>query len=134
MPDAGGVLGPLAALAIAVVAVWALAVAIIWLHRPSRELALPALRLLPDVLRLVRRLVADARTPRSVRLALAALALWIASPIDLLPEFLPGIGPLDDIIVAAIVLRWTARRIGRDRIRERWPGTAESFALFERLL
>lgn len=134
MPDAGGVLGPLAALAIAVVSVWLLAVAIIWLHRPSRELALPALRLLPDVLRLVRRLLADARTPRSVRLALAGLALWIVSPVDLLPEFLPGIGTLDDIIVAAIVLRWTARRIGRDRLREQWPGTDESFSLLERLL
>lgn len=118
----------------AVVGIWLLAVAVIWLHRPSRELALPALRLLPDILRLVRSLLVDAGTPAPVRLALGGLLLWILSPIDLLPEFLPGIGPLDDLIVAALVLRWAGRRVGAERLREKWPGTPESFALLERLL
>ena len=134
MSDLSGFLAPLVGVVIVVVGVWAVAVAVIWLHRPSRELAMPALRLLPDLLRLVRRLLADPKTPAGVRLALAGLLIWIVSPIDLLPEFLPGIGPLDDIVVAVLVLRWTARRLGRERLRDEWPGTPESFALLERVL
>jgi uncharacterized membrane protein YkvA (DUF1232 family) len=125
---------PIAVVIGTVLAVWLLAVALIWLHRPSRDLALPALRLLPDILRLVRRLLADSQTPGPVRVALAGLLLWILSPIDLLPEFLPGIGPLDDLIVAALVLGWAGRRMGEERLREKWPGTPESFALLARLL
>jgi uncharacterized membrane protein YkvA (DUF1232 family) len=109
-------------------------VLLIWLHRPSRELALPALRLLPDILRLVRRLLADPATTRGHRAALIGLMVWIASPIDLVPEFLPVIGPLDDLVVTALVLRWVARGVGRNRLRELWPGPPEGFALLERLL
>ena len=116
------------------IAVWLLAVLLIWLHRPSRELALPALRLLPDILRLVRRLLADPATTRGQRAALIGLMVWIASPIDLVPEFLPVIGPLDDLVVTALVLRWVARRVGRNRLRELWPGPPEGFGLLERLL
>ncbi|MDQ2941595.1 MAG: DUF1232 domain-containing protein [Chloroflexota bacterium] len=116
------------------VAVWLVAVLVVWLHRPSRELALPALRLLPDILRLVRRLLADPGTTRGQRAALMGLLVWIASPIDLVPEFLPVIGPLDDLVVTALVLRWVARRVGRHRLRELWPGPSESFSLLERLL
>jgi uncharacterized membrane protein YkvA (DUF1232 family) len=132
--DLGQILGPFVVLVALVIAVWLALVAVVWLHRPSRELALPLLRLLPDVVRLVRRLMADSATPTPVRLALGGLLIWIVSPIDLLPEFLPGIGPLDDIVVAVLVLRWTARRLGRDQLRAKWPGTPESFALLERVL
>ncbi len=117
-----------------VVAVWLLLVALIWLHRPSRHLAGAALRLLPDVLRMLRSLVADPATPRFERWLLIGLFAWLASPIDLLPEFLPGIGPLDDIVVAALVLRRVSRRLGRDYLRAHWPGGDEGFALVERLL
>jgi uncharacterized membrane protein YkvA (DUF1232 family) len=134
MIDLGPVLGPLVVFVAVVAGLWLVAVVVIWLHRPSRELAMPLLRLIPDVLRLVRRLMADPATPTPVRLALGGLLVWIVSPIDLLPEFLPGIGPLDDIVVAVLVLRWAGRRLGRERLRAQWPGTAESFALLERLL
>ncbi|MBA3778765.1 MAG: DUF1232 domain-containing protein [Chloroflexi bacterium] len=127
-------LGPVLGFMVVALVLWLVAVAVIWLHRPSRELAMPLLRLLPDILRLVRRLLADPATPRSVRLALIGLGAWIISPIDLLPEFLPGIGPLDDIVVAVLVLRWTARRIGRERLEAQWPGTPDSFKLLARLL
>ena len=123
----------LVALAV-LIGLWLIAVLIIWLHRPSRELAMPALRLLPNIVVLVRRLLGDPATPRSVRWALGFLVVYIVSPIDLLPEFLPGIGPLDDIIVAALVLRWVGRRIGREALVAHWPGTPESFRLLERLL
>jgi len=126
----GGLLVALAVL----VGLWLMAVLLIWLHRPSRELAMPVLRLLPNILVLVRRLLADPSTPRSVRFALGFLVVWIVSPIDLLPEFLPGIGPLDDIIVAALVLRWVGRRVGSEALAAHWPGTPDGFRLLERLL
>ena len=127
-------LSGLAIAAAVVAAVWLLAVAVIWLHRPSRELAMPALRLVPDVVRLVRRLLADPETPRLERVVLAGALLWLASPIDLLPEFLPGIGLVDDIVVAAVALRWVARRLGPEFLRARWSGTPEGFVLLQRLL
>jgi len=125
--------GVLAALVV-LIGLWLIAVLIIWLHRPARELAMPALRLLPNVVALVRSLLADPATPRSVRWALGLLVVYILSPIDLLPEFLPGIGALDDLIVAALVLRWAGRRIGREALAAHWSGTPESFRLLERLL
>jgi uncharacterized membrane protein YkvA (DUF1232 family) len=128
------ILGPILAVVGALVAIWLVLVAIIWLHRPSRDLALPALRALPDIVRLARNLLADPRTPRPQKVALVVLIVWIVSPIDLLPEFLPGIGPLDDIVVAAVILRWVGRRAGPNRLRELWPGTPEGFALVVRLL
>jgi uncharacterized membrane protein YkvA (DUF1232 family) len=117
-----------------VLAVWAIVVFLVWRSAPSEASAMDVVRLLPDVLRMAARLARDPVTPRSSRLALAGLALWIASPIDLIPEFLPVIGPLDDIVVAAIVLRWVGRRIGVDALRAHWPGTPDGFALVLRLL
>ena len=127
-------LQPLLAFVATVVGLWLLAVVLIWLHRPSRDLARLALGLLPELLRLARRLVADPTTPVSVRVALAGLALWIASPIDLLPEFLPGIGPLDDIVAAVVVLRWAGRRLGPQALRRHWTGSPEGFGILMRLL
>ena len=128
------VLGPILAVVAAFVVIWLVLVAIIWLHRPSRDLAMPALRALPDIVRLARNLLRDPRTPRSQKVALGVLIVWIVSPIDLLPEFLPGIGPLDDIVVAAIVLRWVGRRLGEDALRANWSGTSDGFDLVLRLL
>jgi uncharacterized membrane protein YkvA (DUF1232 family) len=121
-------------LALAIVAVWVMLVAVIWLHRPSRHLAGAALRLLPDMLRMLRALVTDPETPRLERWLLIGLLAWLASPIDLIPEFLPGIGPLDDIVVAALVLRHVAKRLGRDALRAHWPGDDDGFSLVQRLL
>jgi uncharacterized membrane protein YkvA (DUF1232 family) len=117
-----------------VLAVWAIVVVAIWRSAPSKASALDVVRLLPDVVRLAAGLARDPATPRSCRLALAGLALWIASPIDLIPEFVPVVGPLDDIVVAAIVLRWVGRRVGDDALRAHWPGTPDGFALVLRLL
>lgn len=116
------------------IGLWLLLIALLWLHRPSRELVMPALQLLPDVVRLLRSVVADPMTPRSLRWALIGAAAWIASPIDLLPEFLPVIGPLDDVLVAVLVLRWAFRRLGTANLREHWPGTDEGFGLLQRLI
>jgi uncharacterized membrane protein YkvA (DUF1232 family) len=70
----------------------------------------------------MRRLRRDPRVPRRAKLAVAFAGLWVLSPIDLIPEFLPVIGPLDDVVVVALALRYAARRIPREAIDEAWPG------------
>jgi hypothetical protein len=91
-----------------------------WLHRPSRSLAGAALRLLPDVLRMLRALVADPATPRRERWLLIGLFAWLASPIDLLPEFLPGIGPLPMVMVGRSPSTGEAGLFGRGKIPLRY--------------
>lgn len=116
------------------IAAWLILAALVWLHRPTRELAAPALRLIPDLVRLVRSLIADRRTPRSAKLALGGLLLYLLSPIDLIPDFIPGLGSLDDIAVAAVILRWAGRRIGVNELRSHWTGSEAGFELLRRLL
>jgi uncharacterized membrane protein YkvA (DUF1232 family) len=94
---------------------------------PLRELA----RFIPDCLTTVRRLRRDPRVPRRAKVALVLAGLWVASPIDLLPEFLPVIGPLDDVVVVALALRYAARQVPRQALLDAWPGDPR---LLERLL
>jgi len=82
--------------------------------------------LLPACLTTVRRLRADPRVPRRAKVAVAFAALWVLSPIDLIPEFLPVIGPLDDVVVVALALRYAARRVPRDVLSEAWAGNPAS--------
>ena len=87
--------------------------------------------LLPACVTTARRLRRDPRVPRSARVAVVVAALWVASPIDLVPEFIPVIGPLDDVIAVALLLRFAARRVPPEALREAWPAEP---ALLERLL
>ncbi len=84
----------------------------------AREVA----ALLPNLLFLFRGLVGDRRVPRRAKVALGLATLWIASPIDLIPEFIPVAGPLDDAIVAALVLRFVLRTTDRAVLFEHWRG------------
>ena len=84
----------------------------------AKELA----TLIPNLLLLFKDLVKDPRVPRGAKVWLLIGAVWLASPIDLLPEFLPVIGPLDDAIVAALILRHLAHRAGAEVIRTHWRG------------
>ncbi|MFI7427874.1 YkvA family protein [Micromonospora sp. NPDC049836] len=77
---------------------------------------------IPDCLTAVRRLRRDPRVPRRARVAVVLAGLWLASPIDLIPEFLPVIGLLDDIVVVALALRYAGRRVPRPVLLEAWPG------------
>jgi uncharacterized membrane protein YkvA (DUF1232 family) len=121
--------------ALAVLAlVWLGLVGIVWLNRPTRDQAAVYLRLLPDLTRLVLRLVRDPRTPRRYRVALIALGAWLAFPIDIIPDFLPVVGALDDIVLAAIVLRWVGRGIGTDRLEAAWSGSSEGLAILRKAL
>lgn len=86
---------------------------------------------LPACVTVARRLRADPRVPRRAKIAVAFAALWVLSPIDLIPEFLPVIGPLDDVVVVALALRYAARRVPVDVLFEAWPAEPR---LLERLL
>jgi uncharacterized membrane protein YkvA (DUF1232 family) len=114
--------------------VWLFLLLLLWLLRPRGVPFGEALRVVPDVLRLVRDLLRDRQTPMVVRLALVGLLAWLVNPIDLVPEFVPVIGPLDDLIVALLVLRFVRRRLGDDELRRRWRGTAAGYELLRRLL
>ena len=86
---------------------------------------------IPDCVTTVRRLRRDPRVPRSAKIAVVLAGIWVASPIDLIPEFLPVIGPLDDIVVVALALRYAGRRVPREVLLAAWPGDRR---LIERLL
>lgn len=81
------------------------------------------LRLVPDVIRLVKRLAGDPTVPRGTRWWLLGLLGYLLLPIDLVPDFIPVLGYADDAIVVAVVLRFTIRHAGREAIERHWPGT-----------
>ena len=122
LPVAGGVL-----------VLWVALVAALWLARPDAGSVRESLRLLPDVVRLVRRLAADRDLPRGVRVRLWLLLGYLALPVDLVPDVVPVIGYADDAVVVALVLRSVARRAGSDALARHWPGTAEGLAAVCRL-
>jgi uncharacterized membrane protein YkvA (DUF1232 family) len=111
---------------------WLALAMVLWLHRPSRDTASLLLRLVPDVAKLAIRLVRDPATPMRYRVALVALVGYLASPIDIIPDFIPGIGSVDDVIVAALVLRWVGRGVSPQRVEELWPGTPEGLAMLRK--
>jgi uncharacterized membrane protein YkvA (DUF1232 family) len=86
---------------------------------------------LPACATTVRTLRKDPRVPKRAKVAVVIAGLWVLSPIDLIPEFLPVIGPLDDVVVVALALRYAARRVPREALEEAWAG--ESHVL-DRLL
>jgi uncharacterized membrane protein YkvA (DUF1232 family) len=124
---------PVAVILLVALVVWLVLVLVIWLNRPPLEDMLPALPLVPDLVRLVGSARADPATPGRSRLALGILLLYLRSPIDLLPDLLPGIGTVDDLIFAGVVLRRVARRIGMAALRSHWPGSDADFAVLCRV-
>jgi uncharacterized membrane protein YkvA (DUF1232 family) len=111
---------------------WLVLMAVLWATRPDEMRARELLRLLPDVLRLVRRLAGDRTLPRGVRVRLWLLMAYLAMPIDLVPDFLPVLGHADDAIVVALVLRSVVRRAGAAAVERHWPGTPEGLAALRR--
>lgn len=103
------------------VAVWLVAVVVL-LFLGRKTLARELITLLPNLGRLFRGLLGDERVPRSSKALLVLGGLWLASPIDLIPEFLPGIGAIDDAVVAGLVLRHIVKRAGPDVVRDHWRG------------
>jgi uncharacterized membrane protein YkvA (DUF1232 family) len=100
-------------------------------HVAAKELTL----LVPNLVLLFKDLLRDPAVPRGPKIALGIGVVWLISPIDLLPEFLPVLGPLDDAVVAALVLRYLVRRAGPDVVRRRWrgdPATLDAILRFAR--
>jgi uncharacterized membrane protein YkvA (DUF1232 family) len=124
----------LVGLILGLLAAWLVLVAVLWLFRPRDARISELLRLVPDILRLGRDLATDPLAPFGVRLALFGLLAWILSPIDLIPEFIPVIGPLDDVVVGVLVLRYVRRRVGEAELRRRWPGTPDGYAMLSGVL
>lgn len=125
--------GILISVAATLLAAWLLLITALIVGRAKGVPLTEGLRLLPDVLRLLRRLAADRTLPRAVR-ARAWIALaWLLSPIDLIPEFIPVIGPADDIIVVTILLRSLIRHAGPEAVQRHWPGTPQGLAVLARL-
>ena len=85
-----------------------------------------ALRLIPDVVRLLRRLAADPALPRGVRIRLWLLLIYLVLPIDLIPDFIPVLGYVDDAIIVAIAIRSIAHTAGTEALQRHWPGTPEA--------
>ncbi len=130
MPDWGwtlaGVLG-------GVLLLWLALVAALWATRPDELRLRELLRLLPDVVRLVRRLAADRALDRGVRVRLWLLLGYLALPFDLVPDVIPVLGWADDAIVVALVLRSVVRRAGPEALARHWPGSAEGLAALRRV-
>lgn len=124
-----GVLGGLAVL-------WVGLVALLWVeqrrHGTPGELR-AALRLVPDMIRLVKRLATDRDVPAGTRIWLGVLLIYLLSPIDLIPDIVPVLGFADDVLVVALVLRIAIRHAGYGPVRRHWPGTPEGLTVLLRL-
>ena len=123
----------LVSLGIALLAAWAVLLVVLAVARPRGGLMQEALRILPDVLRLIHRLAADRTLPHAVRVRLALLLAYLALPIDLVPDFTPVLGYADDAIIVTLVLRSVVRRAGLEGVRAQWPGTEDGFAALVRV-
>jgi uncharacterized membrane protein YkvA (DUF1232 family) len=116
-----------------VLLLWAVLLGLLWRARPEDLTVREALRLLPDLVRLVRRLAADRSLPRGVRIRLWLLLGYLLSPVDLVPDVVPVLGYADDVVVVALALRSVVRTAGRDAVIRAWPGGAAGLTVVLRL-
>jgi uncharacterized membrane protein YkvA (DUF1232 family) len=116
-----------------VLVAWIVLVVFVALARPRGIHLQAAKTMVPDVLRLLRRLAGDPAVSRGVRIRLGVLLVYLASPIDLVPDFIPILGYADDVIVVSLVLRSVVRRAGAEALERHWTGTDEGLDLVRRL-
>ena len=113
---------------------WVALMAALWAANPD-DVRLPELlRLLPDVVRLLRRLATDRTLPPGIRIRLWRLLGYLALPIDLVPDFVPVLGYADDAIIVALVLRSVTRHAGPHALDRNWPGSAEGLSALRRVV
>lgn len=130
MPDWVAIAGVVAA---SLAVVWLLMLVVLWRAKPDDLTLRDAVRLVPDLLRLLKGLAGDPALPRSIRLRLVLLIAYLAMPIDLVPDFVPVLGYADDVVVVAIVLRSVVRRAGPEALERHWPGTPEGLRVIRTL-
>ncbi|MDH4112052.1 MAG: DUF1232 domain-containing protein [Actinomycetota bacterium] len=104
-----------------IAAIWVVAIVALWFFG-RRVAAAQLVRAIPDLLALCRGLLRDARVPLGSKLLVGGALVWVLSPIDLVPEFIPVLGPLDDVIVLGLVLRHLVKRAGHDVVADHWRG------------
>ena len=112
---------------------WGALVIALWVARPDELRVRDAIRLLPDLVRMLRRLAGDDRLPRGVRVRLWLLLGYLALPIDLVPDVIPVIGYADDAVVVVLALRSVTRVAGAAALDRHWPGTPEGLRAVRRL-
>ena len=110
------------------VVLWAGFVALLYASG-RREDARALARFIPDCIVLVHRLLHDPRVPRRRKLLLVGLIAYLALPFDLVPDFIPVAGQLDDVIIVVLVLRQVLRGGGEALLREHWPGPEASLRI-----
>jgi uncharacterized membrane protein YkvA (DUF1232 family) len=118
----------------ALVLSWLALIVALAIGRPKGSLLKEALRLVPDLLRLLKRLTTDRTLPTGVRVRVALLFIYLAIPIDLIPDFIPVLGYADDAIIVVLVLRSVCRRVSLEELRAAWPGTDDGFVALLRLV
>lgn len=129
--------GALIAIAAGIVLLWVVMVIVLFVtaRRQGDPARLrDALRLIPDVVRLIRALAADPTLPRAVRWRLGALLAYLVVPIDLVPDFIPLVGYADDAVIVAVGLRWVIKAAGVEPIDRHWAGTPEGLRVVKRLV
>jgi uncharacterized membrane protein YkvA (DUF1232 family) len=124
----------LIALIAAILLSWLAMVVALVTIRPKGNLLGESLRILPDVIRLLKNLTTDPVLPRGIRVRLGLLMAYLALPIDLIPDFIPILGYADDAIVVVAVLRHVVRRVGIEPLQAHWPGTPDGFTALCRLV
>lgn len=112
---------------------WLILIVAVWLVKPGDLRVGDMVRLLPDLLRLFKRVATDRAVPKMVRVELLLLLGYLVSPIDLIPDFIPIIGFLDDAVVVAIMLRIVVRTAGPEMLEKHWPGTPEGLRALRQL-
>ena len=124
---------PVVAVLLALAAAWVVLLVVLAVARPDGATLRDAAKVLPDTIRLVRRLAADRELPRSVRRTLWLLAGYLVLPFDIVPDFIPVLGYADDAIVVAIALRRVVRVAGAGAIERHWTGTEAGLTVVRRL-
>ena len=112
---------------------WVALLALLWWRRPDDVRLAEALRLLPQVVGLLRRLAGDRDLPRGVRVRLGLLLAYLAMPFDLVPDVIPVLGQVDDAVVVVLVLRSVVRAAGPEALERHWRGTPASLLALRRL-
>ncbi|GAB3279283.1 YkvA family protein [Parasphingorhabdus pacifica] len=112
---------------------WLALIVVLLIVRPRGSLLWDAIRLAPDMVRLLTRLGRDRTLPRAARVWLGLLLVYLAVPIDLVPDFIPVLGYADDAIIVAAVLRMVVRQAGLEPVARHWPGTQLGLTVVQRV-
>lgn len=113
--------------------IWVFVLVVLVIMKPDAATLTATARIVPDSVRLIRRLAADPSLHRGVRVRLWLLLAYLLSPIDLIPDFVPVIGYADDAVIVSLVLRSVIKRADVEAVRRHWPGSPEGLDALSRL-